>query len=491
MGKNPEKSFLKNLPFRIILPALLTVALFVSAIFFLILPILESRMMDLKREMIKELTQTAWSTLARFHKKELEGRLSSDDAKRQAVSLMRNIRYGPEFKDYFWISDMEPKMIMHPYRPDLEGKNVSNFADPNGKLIFLEFIKAVKNGGAGYVDYKWQWKDNPSKIVPKISYVKEFVPWKWIIGTGIYIEDVRNEINALTRNIFFLCVGISVIIFLLSAYIIWQSVNSEKKARHHQAQLFEASKMATLGTLASGVAHEINNPIMSVMLNAPILERVWKAVEPIIDEHYKKHGDFKIENMDYAMLRQRIPYLLENITEGAKRVKNIVGDLKDFARDGKDNTKKPENINTIVEKAVGLVENLIKKSTDNFIKNLEPNLPLCKVNAQGIEQVIINLLVNACEALKDSKDYIRICTTFIKEENKIAIEIEDGGIGISDNIIARIKDPFFTTKRESGGTGLGLSISDKIVEEHGGILIFKSHVGKGTVATIFLPVDSV
>ncbi len=487
MEKDVEKNFLKNLPFRIILPALLTVVLFVAAIFFIILPILESKMMDIKREMIKELTQSAWSTLATFHQKELEGLLSPDEAKRQAVLLMRNIRYGPEFKDYFWISNMEPKMIMHPYRPDLEGKDISHFTDSDGKLIFLEFIKTVKNGGAGYVDYKWQWKDNPSKIVLKISYVKKFAPWGWIIGTGIYIEDVRNEIYALTRNLFFLCIGISVIIFLLSAYIIWQSVNAEKKARHHQAQLFKASKMATLGTLASGIAHEINNPIMSVMLNAPILEKAWQTVQPIIDEYYQKNGDFKIENMDYSILRARMPSLLGNISDGANRVKNIISDLKDFARKGEDNTKKPENINHIVEKAVVLVENFIKKSTANFIKDLQPDIPRCIVNGQRIEQVIINLLVNACQALKSPYDHIRISTYFVNESNKIVIEVEDGGVGISENILARIKDPFFTTKRETGGTGLGLSISDQIIEKHGGTLIFKSVPGKGTRARIFLP----
>ncbi len=491
MGKNPEKYFsIKTLPLKIILPALLTVALFVAAIFFLILPILESRMVDLKREMIQELTQSAWTILASFHEKEVKGILTSEKAKRQAVSQMRHMRYGPKLKDYFWISDMKPKMIMHPYRPDLEGKDVSRFADPKGKLIFLEFIKAVKKNGAGYVDYEWQWKDDPSRIVPKISYVKEFAPWGWIIGTGIYIEDVRTEIDAVTQNVFFLCIGISVLIALLSAYIIWQSVNAEKKARHHQIQLFKASKMATLGALASGVAHEINNPIMSVMLNAPILERVWAAAMPILDGHLREKGDFKIDNMDYSAIRQRVPVLLENISSSAKRVKNIVGDLKDFAREGKDDRKKPEDINKIVEKALVLVENLIKKSTVNFTKELKPSLPLCLVNAQRIEQVVINLLVNACQALKNPKDHIKISTDFRTESNEIIIEVNDGGTGISENIITRIKDPFFTTKRESGGTGLGLSICDRIIEEHGGSLVFESSYGKGTTVTVILPAGS-
>ena len=80
---------------------------------------------------------------------------------------------------------MHPHIIVHPYRPDLEGKDISEFADPNGKRLFVEFVKVVKAKKAGYVDYEWQWKDDPGRIVPKISYVKGFEPWGWIVGTGI------------------------------------------------------------------------------------------------------------------------------------------------------------------------------------------------------------------------------------------------------------------------------------------------------------------
>ena len=87
--------------------------------------------------------------------------MSPADARRRAVEELRRLRYGPESKDYFWINDMHPYLIMHPYRPDLEGKDISGFSDPNGKKLFVEFVKTVKNGGAGYVDYQWQWKDDP------------------------------------------------------------------------------------------------------------------------------------------------------------------------------------------------------------------------------------------------------------------------------------------------------------------------------------------
>ena len=122
------------------------------------------------------------------------------------------MRYGPESKDYFWINDMQPRLIMHPYRTDLEGKDIAGFTDPSGKHLFVEVVRTVKNSGAGYVDYQWQWKDDPDRIVPKISYVKGFDPWGWIIGTGIYVEDVHTEIAAITRprGIILVCDGAQV-----------------------------------------------------------------------------------------------------------------------------------------------------------------------------------------------------------------------------------------------------------------------------------------
>ncbi|MBW2172935.1 MAG: hypothetical protein JRF69_13405 [Deltaproteobacteria bacterium] len=107
---------------------------------------------------------------------------------------------------------------------------------------------------------------------------------------------------------------------------------AEQEARLQQEQLFQASKMASLGTLVSGVAHEINNPISFITLNGPTLQKVWQDVTPVLDEHHRKNGDFYIANMDYDDLRERIPVLLSDITEGAKRVSTIVTDLKEFAR---------------------------------------------------------------------------------------------------------------------------------------------------------------
>jgi len=192
---------LRRLVLRTVLPALLAVALFSGVVFFYLMPSFSRSILDQKRLMIRELTESAWNILARFEAEEEVGRMTRAEAQTAAIAQVRSLHYGQEHKDYFWINDMHPHMIVHPYRPDLEGTDISAFADPEGKLIFTEMVRVVRNSGAGYVDYRWQWKDDSRRIVPKLSYVKGFEPWGWILGTGVYIEDVNAEVRSITHRL--------------------------------------------------------------------------------------------------------------------------------------------------------------------------------------------------------------------------------------------------------------------------------------------------
>ncbi len=214
---------------RIVLPAFCTILLFVTAIFFVLMPQLEESFINRKKEMIRELTETSWSLLGTYHERELSGELSRAEAQKRAILRIRELRYGPEKKDYFWINDMVPRVIMHPYRTDLEGKDVSDFEDSHGKYLFDEFVKVVKQRGAGYVDYMWQWKDDPAKIVPKMSYVKGFKPWGWVIGTGMYIDDVHAEIARIRNKLTAISLGILLIVTLLAVYSIHMTIIADQE----------------------------------------------------------------------------------------------------------------------------------------------------------------------------------------------------------------------------------------------------------------------
>ncbi|MBF0560254.1 MAG: transporter substrate-binding domain-containing protein [Nitrospirae bacterium] len=253
-----------------------------------------------------------------------------------------------------------------------------------------------------------------------------------------------------------------------------------------QQQLVQADKMASLGILVSGVAHEINNPNALILLNTPLVLDYLKDTEPIIEAHYQEHGDFEAARLPYSRIRTKMPLKLMEIQDGAKKIKRIVDDLKNFARRDESELSCLTDINVTAQAAVRLIEGTIQKSTGHFGQNYADNLPKVRGNAQRIEQVIVNLLLNACQALRNSEERILLSTRYDSDKGEVVLEIRDGGAGIAPENLSHLTDPFFTTKRDQGGTGLGLSVSAGIVKEHRGSLEFASTVGQGTTATLRL-----
>ncbi len=196
--------------------------------------------MDRKQETIRELTLAAWSILESYHQEQLDGNMTQTEAQQQAAERIGSLRYGEDGKDYFWITDLQPNMIVHPYRPDLNGRDLSHFEDSSGKRLFVEFVKAVQQNGAGYVDYYWQWKDDPAQVVPKLSYVKLFEPWGWVIGTGIYVEDVREDIRRIERNLVYISLAITALMVMILLYITRQSLAIEQQRTKAEEDLRES-----------------------------------------------------------------------------------------------------------------------------------------------------------------------------------------------------------------------------------------------------------
>jgi PAS domain S-box-containing protein len=222
---------------KVILPTVAAFALFVVSIFFIVLPFFEKNMLDRKREMIQELTISAISILEKYQQDEQKGILSREQAQETAIASIEFLRYGDENKDYFWITDMGPRMIMHPYRPELDQHDLSDYRDSKGNKMFIESVKVVKENGEGYINYFWQWKDDSSRIVPKLSYVKGFKPWGWIIGTGIYIEDVKSEIKRLESRLVLFSSIISIILAAILFYLSHHSLKVERKKRKAESEL--------------------------------------------------------------------------------------------------------------------------------------------------------------------------------------------------------------------------------------------------------------
>ncbi|MBN1938402.1 MAG: cache domain-containing protein [Candidatus Aminicenantes bacterium] len=241
---------------RILVPTVLAISLFLGALFLVLIPSFESRLLDRKRDMIRELTNVAFGVLAEYEAEADLGHLPPEEARKAAADRIRGLRYGDEGKDYFWITDLHPRMIMHPYRTDLDGQDLTQFKDPRGVRIFVEFVRALKDRPDALMEYVWQWKDDPERLAPKESYIKKFEPWGWILGTGLYIEDVRREIRTVAARLIRISAGISALCILLLAFVAGQSLRAERRRlvaeedlRNSHEKYRALSESSTEGTL--------------------------------------------------------------------------------------------------------------------------------------------------------------------------------------------------------------------------------------------------
>lgn len=145
---------------------------------------------EARKESIKQSVEIATSIVASVHQREASGQMTHDEAQALAIKMVNDARYAG--KEYFWINDMDVRLITHPFKPELNGKDVSGVKDPDGNAVFVRFVEAVKKDGAGYLSYLWP-KPGQDAPVEKVSYVAGFKPWGWVIGSGLYMDDLRNE----------------------------------------------------------------------------------------------------------------------------------------------------------------------------------------------------------------------------------------------------------------------------------------------------------
>ncbi len=255
-------------------------------------------------------------------------------------------------------------------------------------------------------------------------------------------------------------------------------------------QAIQAEKLAALGTVVAGVAHEINNPNSFISYNAPMAEKIWQGVKPVLDEYAAENPQWKVGHFSYQELAESMSETLQFIRTGSERINTIVNSLKEFSGKEIDQQDSFVQLNDIVTQAYTIIGAQVRKQVGSVAVNLADNLPEILGKFQRLEQVVVNLILNAMAAVKDKKTgRISISTQYNASLKAVLFTVEDNGDGIKKDIMDRIFDPFFTTRRDQGGTGLGLSVTFGLVKEHQGSISINSLPGKGTRFTVFLPLD--
>lgn len=270
--------------------------------------------------------------------------------------------------------------------------------------------------------------------------------------------------------------------------------NTNVELKNTQAMIVHSEKMRSLGQLVAGITHEINNPINFIYGNMVHLQNYTKALLELINLYETYEGDLNEEHklklkeikevLELDFIKQDLPLLIKSCHEGTERTKNIIIDLKNFSRIDEmviNNIDLAREIDTTLNILNSKIKNRIE-----IVKEYDPNVPLIEGYGGQLNQVFMNILDNACYAIKG---YGTITIRLQKIEDSVIIEFEDTGCGVETSQLAKIFEPFYTTKPVGEGTGLGMSISYKVIQNHNGTITADSVEGKGTKFRIELPIS--
>ncbi|MDY0301343.1 MAG: Cache 3/Cache 2 fusion domain-containing protein [Trichlorobacter sp.] len=396
---------------------------------------------------------------------------------------------------YIFCMDTKGNLTLH---REAEGSNIYDAQDSDG----FHFIQQMCRKKNGWIRYPWQNVDS-KKPRMKIVHYEYYQPWDWIVAVGSYEDEFYSEANKIKARIFYSMIILVLVMAFLSAALVAEASslftrpithmidvirrvkqgNLEERMtvegqnelaemaaafnqmteiiRHNkemEASLAQQGKMASLGVLSSGVAHEINNPLGVILGYASYIESKISADDP----HYKYIHEIKRES---------------------KRCKKIVQDLLSYARTPRP-ALEPVNLNQILSQIIDFAANHTDMRNVTIIKELSEELPLVMLDGDQMRQVAINLILNAGGAM--SKGGELCISTALLNENQVVIRFRDTGSGISAEDLEKIFEPFYTTKER--GTGLGLAITRQIIERHHGTIEITSTKNKGTSVQLTLPI---
>ena len=374
--------------------------------------------------------------------------------------------------------------------------------DKSGKVI-----SALKRdiGKEPHLVFDLNWIQTPDLNQSSLQSRDEAYITTWApVSLGVHLGWVRlqtynsldtAELGSLRQQNFLLS-GLSIVsgllilgVFLWRVYfsVIKREHITEAKLDEATKRLMQSEKLASLGEMAAGVAHEINNPVGYVSSNLTTLQKYLTVYEEVLDASASDEAallELK-KKVNFTFIRNDVRNLVNETQEGVERVKTIIKDLKDYARTNTSATYLPSDIHVGLKSTLNIANNQIKNRA--AIRLDLGDLPLVECAASQINQVLLNLIVNAAQSIPDEKEGVITIRTS-SDDASVYIEVEDNGQGMSADVLQKVFDPFFTTKDPGKGTGLGLSVSQKIIQDHAGSLTVVSSVGVGSIFKISLPI---
>ncbi|OGT98377.1 MAG: hypothetical protein A2079_03355 [Geobacteraceae bacterium GWC2_48_7] len=467
------------------------------SVYFLLIPLYEKKLLNERMEAVNNLVDVAISILQRNEKMVQQGLMRKDDAQKASLDNLRFLRYGNN--DYYWVHDLKLRMLMHPTQPELDNQNIADYQDLDGIKLFVKMNQVVQDSGKGFVSYQWPRPDGTIPL-PKLSRVQLFEPWGWVVGTGIYIDDVYAKAAVVRRQAVttgFVFVGFILVFSVFAARRINQplretlqlasqlanndptetqfaSVGNDETRRLLQvmqqvvADLNEARNAADSASKAKSeflatMSHEIRTPMNGVIGMTELL------LETELDETQREYAEIVRKSGENLL------GLINNVLDFSKiEARKMDLEILDF------------DLRVTLEDISNMLAMRAEDAGLELICRVDPDVPSYLRGDPGrLRQILTNLAGNAIKFTPAGE--VVISATLESEQDgkvKIRFEIKDTGIGIPEARRVAIFNPFTqvdsSTTRKYGGSGLGLAICKQLTELMGGEIGVECHEGHGS-----------
>lgn len=330
-----------------------------------------------KQVMTQNIVETANGILDHYRQLEVSGSLSTAEAQKAAMDQIRLLRYGQD--DYFWINDMKPTMIMHPMKPELDGQDLSSTKDPNGKELFNEMVRVAQRQGAGLVDYQWA-KPGKEDPVPKISYVELFKPWGWIIGTGIYVDDVEAEFQRYVTRFSIIGLLIASLMAALVAIVIRSITKPLRDSMQAMANIASGEadltrsldvsgndELTTLSRDFNAFIQKLRTVITQLFETSGSLDESSGALGGLAGQAHKQSQQQSQQMELVATAVNEVTYAVQEVAKNAEHASNEVNDAEKQADLGQRNIEASlqqiDQLSTTISEAVVVIQSLAEETT--------------------------------------------------------------------------------------------------------------------------------